>query len=76
MHVIGDAAVREALNAVAAARDANSQSGRRRQVAHLQIVDPADIPRIAQLGVVANFSPTGSSNTVGDPEAAPGRPLR
>lgn len=55
MHAIGDRAVHNALNAVAAAHSANGRSDRRRHhIAHLQVVRPDDIERFAQLGVVAN----------------------
>ncbi len=54
LHAIGDRAVRLALDAVEAARDANGGSDRRHHIAHLQVVDPADLPRFRDLGVVAN----------------------
>jgi predicted amidohydrolase YtcJ len=54
MHAIGDRAVRDALDAVAAARSANGPTDRRHHIAHLQLVQPEDIPRFAELGVVAN----------------------
>jgi len=57
MHVIGDKATRVALDAIAAVRKANGFSNTRPQLAHLQLVDPADIARFRQLDVVANFSP-------------------
>ncbi len=52
-HAIGDAAVRAALDAVAAA----GKSLARHQIAHLQLVDPRDVPRFGQLGVIANMQP-------------------
>ena len=55
MHAIGDAAVREGLDAFAAARAANGPTDNRHHIAHLQLVDPADRPRFAELGVIANF---------------------
>jgi predicted amidohydrolase YtcJ len=55
MHAIGDRAVRAALDAVAAARAANGPSDNRHHIAHLQLVDPADRPRFAELGVIANI---------------------
>lgn len=54
-HAIGDQAVRNALDAVEAARLDNGEAGPTHHVAHLQVVDPADIPRFAQLRVVANI---------------------
>ena len=56
-HAVGDGAVRLALDAVAAAIRANGDSGRRHHVAHLEVVNPADWPRFAELGVVANIQP-------------------
>ncbi|MGH9169454.1 MAG: amidohydrolase [Acidimicrobiales bacterium] len=57
IHAIGDRAVREALDAVAAARSANGASGLRHHLAHLQVVHPSDVGRFAPLDVVANFQP-------------------
>jgi len=54
LHAIGDRAVRNALDAVAAARAVHGPTGRRHHVAHLQLVHPDDVPRFAELGVVAN----------------------
>jgi predicted amidohydrolase YtcJ len=54
MHAIGDRAVRTALDAVAAARDANGVTHNRHHIAHVQVVQPADIARFAELDVVAN----------------------
>ena len=55
MHAIGDRAVRAGLDAVAAARRRNGVHDNRHTIAHLQLVDPADIPRFAELDVTANF---------------------
>ncbi len=54
-HALGDRAVREALDAVAAARAANGPSDGRHHLAHLQIVDEADTARFAELDAVANL---------------------
>jgi predicted amidohydrolase YtcJ len=56
-HAIGDRAVREALDAVEAARRANGRSDTRPHIAHIQVVHPADIPRFHALDVVANAQP-------------------
>jgi hypothetical protein len=55
VHAIGDRAVRASLDAFEAARKANGATDNRHQIAHLQLVDPADFPRFAELGVIANF---------------------
>ena len=57
MHALGDRALRIALDAVAAARAANGSRDARHHIAHLQATDPADLPRLRQLGVVANMQP-------------------
>lgn len=56
-HALGDRAVREALDAVEAARTANGWRGTRHHLAHLQVVHPDDIPRFARLGAIANIQP-------------------
>ena len=57
MHAIGDRAVRTGLDAVAAVRERNGPRDRRPQIAHLQLIDPADIARFARLGVGACMQP-------------------
>jgi predicted amidohydrolase YtcJ len=56
-HAIGDGAVREALDAIESARRHNGDLGHRDHIAHLELIDPADIPRFRELGVIANFQP-------------------
>ncbi len=55
LHAIGDRAVREALDAIAAARAANGFNDNRHHIAHLQVVHPDDVPRFAALDVTANM---------------------
>ncbi|HSE81239.1 MAG TPA: amidohydrolase [Gaiellaceae bacterium] len=57
VHTIGDRAVRDALDAVEAAARATGRPDARHHFAHLQLVHPDDLPRFAELGVVANVSP-------------------
>jgi predicted amidohydrolase YtcJ len=57
VHAIGDRAIRVTLDSLAAARRANGPRDARPQVAHLQLFDPADLPRFRDLGVIANFQP-------------------
>ena len=56
-HAIGDRAVRECLDAVAAARSANGHTDTRPHIAHIQVIHPDDVPRFAALDVVANAQP-------------------
>jgi hypothetical protein len=55
IHAIGDRAVRISLDAFEAAQAQTSARGQRHQIAHLELIDPADIPRFRKLGVIANF---------------------
>ena len=57
VHAIGDRAVRMALDAYAFARRHNGPRDARPIIAHLELIDPADIPRFAELGVIASFQP-------------------
>lgn len=57
LHAIGDGAVRQGLDAVAAADRANGHRDRRAHIAHLELVQPDDVPRFRQLGVIANLQP-------------------
>jgi predicted amidohydrolase YtcJ len=56
-HAIGDAAIRQSLDAVEAARKANGPGDNRHHISHLEIIDPQDIPRFGELDVIANFQP-------------------
>jgi predicted amidohydrolase YtcJ len=57
IHAIGDLGVRASLDAIERAVRENPGRDRRPVIAHTQLVDPSDLPRFAQLGVVANFEP-------------------
>ena len=56
-HAIGERAVREALDAVEAARRENGVTDTRPQIAHIQVIHPDDIGRFHELGVTANAQP-------------------
>ncbi len=53
VHAIGDAANRMVLDVLAQVGDA----GLRHRIEHVQLLHPADLPRLAQLGVVASMQP-------------------
>ncbi len=55
MHAVGDRAVRECLDALEHAIASHPQFDARHQIAHLDVVDPQDIPRFGRLGVIANI---------------------
>jgi len=56
IHVIGDGAVRAALDAFAYARYRNGKSMSRHHLAHAQFIHPDDLSRFAELDVTATFS--------------------
>src|SRR5262245_3449309 len=56
-HALGDRAVRSALDALRTARDANGANDLRPHLAHPQLPDPADVPRLRDVGAVANMQP-------------------
>jgi predicted amidohydrolase YtcJ len=57
VHAIGDRAIRMTLDALEFARKENGVRDARHHVAHLELIEPEDIPRFRSLGVVANFQP-------------------
>ncbi|HEY3170505.1 MAG TPA: amidohydrolase [Thermoanaerobaculia bacterium] len=57
VHAIGDRGIRMTLDALEAARTANGFRDARHHIAHLELIDPDDIPRFRRLGVIANFQP-------------------
>ncbi|MDZ4268861.1 MAG: amidohydrolase, partial [Mycobacterium sp.] len=57
IHAIGDAAIRQALDAIEYVVAENGPRDRRPVVAHCQLVDEADLERFAALGVIPNMQP-------------------
>lgn len=57
MHAIGDESVNIAINAVEAAVRANGPKHRRHRIEHLELVDRADVARLADLGITASMQP-------------------
>lgn len=57
IHAIGDRAVRSALDAFAAAGGALRGTALAPRIEHVQLLDPADLPRFAALGVAASMQP-------------------
>lgn len=61
-HALAERAVREALDAIEAARRANGMNDLRHHIAHIQVIHPDDLPRFSGLGVVANMQPLWAMN--------------
>jgi predicted amidohydrolase YtcJ len=62
VHAIGDRAVREALDAIEAARTANGHTDGRHHLAHIQVIHPDDVPRFGHLGVTATMQALWAAN--------------
>ncbi len=54
LHAIGDAAIRQALDAYEAVARRNGPRDRRHRIEHLEVPNPADLPRFKALGVIAS----------------------
>lgn len=57
IHAIGDAAIRQALDAIEYTVTHNPDRDRRPVIAHVQLADDADLGRFAELGVIPNMQP-------------------
>ncbi|MCL6706430.1 amidohydrolase [Pseudomonas sp. R2.Fl] len=57
VHAIGSAAIRQTLDGYEAALKANGKQDHRHRIEHIEIIHPDDIPRFAELGVVASMQP-------------------
>lgn len=57
IHAIGDAAVRQALDAIEHAVAVNGPRDRRPVIAHAQLISPEDLPRFSRLGVIPCMQP-------------------
>jgi len=60
-HAIGDGATRQMLDAIERVIEVNGARDRRPLLAHLEVIDPDDIPRFDALGAYANFQPLWAS---------------
>ncbi|MGB2963862.1 MAG: amidohydrolase [Anaerolineales bacterium] len=60
VHAIGDLANRNVLNALEKIRKLEKEQGYiplPHRIEHLQLLDPADVPRLAELGITASMQP-------------------
>ena len=63
VHAIGDGAVRMTLDGYEAAIEANGRRDSRHRVEHVEVIHPQDIPRFAELGVIASMQPPHEKET-------------
>jgi predicted amidohydrolase YtcJ len=57
VHAIGDGAVRTTIDGYEAAQKANGKRDSRHRIEHIEMIDPADIPRLGKLGITASLQP-------------------
>ena len=57
IHVDADGSARVVLDAYQRVLERRGREGRRHVIAHNSMLDPADVPRFAQLGIIANCTP-------------------
>jgi hypothetical protein len=57
VHATGDGAVRRALDGFEAIARANGKRDSRHRVEHIELIHPDDLPRFAELGVIASMQP-------------------
>jgi|TARA_R110000764_G_scaffold177632_2_gene263753 predicted amidohydrolase YtcJ len=67
VHAIGSGAVRSVLNGYEAAAGANGTRDSRHRLEHIEVIDPADLPRIAGLGAIASVQPPHPPGMMGTP---------
>ena len=70
VHAIGDGANRAALDAFEATRDAWQPRGLRPRIEHAQLLDEADVPRFAALGVAASVQFSHAARTATSPSGS------
>ncbi|WP_314187531.1 amidohydrolase [Paracoccus yeei] len=57
VHAIGDGAVRVVIDGYQAACAANGPRDSRHRIEHIELIDPADVPRLGALGITASLQP-------------------
>jgi predicted amidohydrolase YtcJ len=61
IHALGERAVHEALNSIEAARGAHPTSSTRYAICHIEVIIDQDLPRFAELDVIAQSTPLWAS---------------
>jgi predicted amidohydrolase YtcJ len=66
-HAVGDGAVRAVIDGYEAARTANGARESRHRIEHIDTIAPADLERLAPLGIVASMQPVHPPGSAGLP---------
>lgn len=72
VHAIGDAAVRETLDAYQNARAVNGTSDSRHRIEHIEVIHADDLSRLVELDVIASMQPLHAPNAGTFPPPPPG----
>jgi predicted amidohydrolase YtcJ len=67
VHAVGDGGVRRTLDAYEFAQKKNGKRDSRHRIEHIELIDPSDLPRLHQLGVVASLQPIAGVSVPGAP---------
>ena len=70
VHAIGDGAVRLTIDGYEAAMVANGRQDMRHRIEHIELIDQADVPRLAALGITASVQPPHAPGAMDFPLAA------
>ncbi len=68
VHAIADGAVRRTLDGYEYARGQNGKRDSRHRIEHIELIDPADVPRLQNLGVIASLQPVTAVGVPGIPK--------
>jgi predicted amidohydrolase YtcJ len=67
VHAIGDGAVRIVIDGYEAAQRANGTRDSRHRIEHIELIDPADVPRLGALGITASVQPPHPPGAMDNP---------
>jgi predicted amidohydrolase YtcJ len=67
-HAIGDGGVRRTIDAYEFAQVKNGKRDSRHRIEHIELIDPQDIPRLAELGIIASLQPVAGVGVPGIPQ--------
>ncbi|MDX1521574.1 MAG: amidohydrolase [Anaerolineae bacterium] len=71
VHAVGDGAVRQTLDGFAAVRRANGPRDSRHRIEHIELIHPDDLPRFAELDVIASMQPDHAIPNIDDTDPWP-----
>lgn len=67
VHAVGDGAVRAVIDGYQAAQTANGARDSRHRIEHIDTIQPADLPRLKALGIMASMQPVHPPGSAGLP---------